>query len=199
MSKRMKVVMVIVGVVVLVVAAMLLVGAGCIKRNYVMRQSCELVNNDWEVVLEETLPYLGHRNWILVVDKAYPAQSGAGIEVIYTGESLLDTLESVVDSLENSDHIAPIFYTDLEMDFMSEALMPGTDVYRAGLKEILAGQNALSILHNDVFPKIDEAAKLFKILVLKTNETVAYSSVFIELDCGYWGPVNEAKLRESMK
>ena len=36
----------------------------------------------WKKEFEEILPMLGHRNWILVVDKAYPMQSADGIETI---------------------------------------------------------------------------------------------------------------------
>ena len=36
----------------------------------------------WQEVLEEDLHLLGHRNWILVVDKAFPEQSSAGMKYI---------------------------------------------------------------------------------------------------------------------
>jgi hypothetical protein len=46
---------------------------------------------------------------------------------------------------------------------------------------------------------MDASSKLFKILVLKTNETLAYSSVFLQLDCAYWNAEKEGHLREAMK
>ena len=39
--------------------------------------------SDWEERLEAELPLLGHRNWIVVTDMAYPLQSAPGIETIY--------------------------------------------------------------------------------------------------------------------
>jgi hypothetical protein len=36
-------------------------------------------------------------------------------------------------------------------------------------------------------------------VVLKTEATIPYSSVFIQLDCGYWDANKEKKLREKMK
>jgi len=33
---------------------------------------------------------------------------------------------------------------------------------------------------------------------LKTNMTIPYTSVFFELDCGYWHPGAEERLREAM-
>jgi hypothetical protein len=46
---------------------------------------------------------------------------------------------------------------------------------------------------------MDKAAKLFSITVLKTEEVIPYSSVFLELDCSYWGAEKEKKLRDLMK
>jgi hypothetical protein len=36
------------------------------------------------------------------------------------------------------------------------------------------------------------------VLILKTDLTLPYTSVFIELDCGYWGPEKEQALRAMM-
>jgi hypothetical protein len=154
---------------------------------------------EWKSEFQRSLPLLGHRNWILVVDKAYPWQSGNGITTLYTGQPLVKTLEEVVAALKSSTHAKPVFYTDKEMEFITEDMAKGVDDYRAQVKKILEGQTTQAILHDDVFPKIDAAAKLFNILVLKTDETIAYSSVFIELDCSYWGPEKEKALREKMK
>jgi hypothetical protein len=35
--------------------------------------------------------------------------------------------------------------------------------------------------------------------ILVAAFTVPYTSVFLELDCGYWGPEAEAKMRGKMK
>ncbi|MCL1920232.1 MAG: hypothetical protein FWG50_04010 [Kiritimatiellaeota bacterium] len=153
---------------------------------------------EWKREFQRSLPLMGHRNWILVVDKAYPWQSGNGITTINTGMPLVKVLEEVVTALGASTHAKPVFYTDKEMESMTEDMAKGVDAYREQLKKVLEGQTTQAILHDDVFPKIDAAAKLFNIFVLKTEETIAYSSVFIELDCAYWGPEKEKALREKM-
>jgi len=33
----------------------------------------------WEDVLKDRLPLYGHRNWIVIADSAYPAQSSGGV------------------------------------------------------------------------------------------------------------------------
>jgi hypothetical protein len=54
-------------------------------------------------------------------------------------------------------------------------------------------------MHDSVFVKIDQASRLFKVIILKTEETIPYSSVFIQLDCKYWSDENEKALRELMR
>ncbi len=46
--------------------------------------------------------------------------------------------------------------------------------------------------------KLNEAARLYDVLVIKTNLTIPYTSVFLELDCGYWAPEAEQRLRRAM-
>lgn len=41
----------------------------------------------WQTVLQEKLPLLGHRNWIVITDMAYPLQTKEGITTLYTSES----------------------------------------------------------------------------------------------------------------
>ena len=154
---------------------------------------------EWRNEFQRVLPLMGHRNWILVVDKAYPWQSGTGITTLYTGQPLVQTLGEVMTALKASTHAMPVVYTDKEMQFMTEEMAKGVDAYREQLKKVLDGQTTQSLLHDEVFPKVAEAAKLFNILVLVTDETIAYSSVFIELDCSYWGPEKEKALREKMR
>jgi len=45
---------------------------------------------NWQKAFEEQLPQFGHRNWILVVDKAFPMLNAAGLTTIYTNETLMN-------------------------------------------------------------------------------------------------------------
>ena len=54
------------------------------------------------------------------------------------------------------------------------------------------------MLHDRVIANIEEASKHFNILVLKTNLTVPYTSVFIRLDCKYWSAEAEKRMRAKM-
>lgn len=153
----------------------------------------------WTQEFEHVLPLLGHRNWILVVDKAYPYQSAPGITYLNTKAPLPDVLARVITDLQASKHVKPIFYTDQELGFLSEDLVPGIDAFRAELKKILAENDVQTLLHDSVFKKLDEASKLFNVVVLKTECTIPYSSVFIQLDCAYWSAEKEKSLRDKMR
>jgi hypothetical protein len=47
--------------------------------------------------------------------------------------------------------------------------------------------------------KLDRAGELFCVLIVKTNLRIAYTSVFFELECGYWNAQAEKKLRAAMR
>ena len=51
----------------------------------------------WKQEFEQLLPKLGHRNWILVVDQAYPLQSAQGIITIDTEQPLPAILKELVN------------------------------------------------------------------------------------------------------
>lgn len=153
----------------------------------------------WTQDFERLLPLLGHRNWILVVDKAYPYQSAAGITYLDTKAPLPAVLERVVSDMKASAHVRPVYYTDAELAQVSEDLAPGADAFRAALAKLLEGANVQTLLHDSVFKKLDEASKLFNVVVLKTECTIPYTSVFIELDCGYWSAEKEQALRAKMR
>jgi hypothetical protein len=153
----------------------------------------------WQKQFDKELPLLGHRNWVLVVDKAFPAQTAPGMEVINTNEDLASVLRYVLDGIDSSTHVRPIIYRDKEWTYITEDQVKGTNVLRASIEQILNGKEVETILHDSVFTKLDEASRLFKVLVLKTNAAIPYSSVFLQLDCAYWNAGQEKALRERMK
>lgn len=154
----------------------------------------------WTEEFVKLLPLLGHRNWILVVDKAFPLQNASGMTYLDTRESLPDVLERVLSDVQKSPHIRPIIYTDEELNVLDESYCKGINELRKNIKDIIAdhaeGAQIQQILHDKVFARLDTASKLFNVIVLKTEAILPYTSVFIELDCGYWTVEQENKLRE---
>ena len=52
----------------------------------------------WLKTLIKELPRFGHRNWIVIADSAYPAQTAPGIETIVTDEHQLAVVKAVLES-----------------------------------------------------------------------------------------------------
>lgn len=152
----------------------------------------------WKTYFDDKLTEFGHRNWILIVDKAFPSQIAAGIITINTNEEFLTVLKYAMKRIDNCTHVKPIVYTDKELNFITKGQVPEIENFRSSLAEVI-GQFAPQVLrHDSVFVKIDEAAKLFNVMILKTNQTIPYSSVFIQLDCKYWSIDNEEQLRKNI-
>src|ERR1039457_6995204 len=169
---------------------------------------------DWKAKVAATMPLFGHRNWILIVDSAYPLQSSPGVETIDTkagqidgspGVETIDTkagqidvVQSVLNAINNSIHVRPDIYMDAELPFVPDQDAPGASAYRKQIADVLHGYAVESVLHDKVIATIGETCSQFHVLVLKTNMTIPYSSVFIRLDCKYWSADAEKHMREMM-
>jgi hypothetical protein len=91
----------------------------------------------WQSHLADELPLMGHRNWILVVDSAYPEQVGPGIETIETNADQLDVVRKVLTAIQNSIHVRPVIFTDAELPFVPDQEAPGVSDYRAKITSLL--------------------------------------------------------------
>jgi len=156
-------------------------------------------DNGWQDKLASELPVLGHRNWIIIADSAYPAQSRAGIETIATGADQIEVVKAVLKAVDNAKHVRATVYVDEEMKYVSEKDAPGIDAYREELTSLLEKRAVKRVPHEELIAKIDESAKTFRILIFKTELTLPYTSVFLELDCGYWSSGAERKLRQAIR
>lgn len=153
----------------------------------------------WRSRLAEQLPLLGHRNWIVVADSAYPLQTAPGIETIYVNADQLEVVKGVIAELAKTKHVKPTIYTDAEMKFVAEKNASGIGAYREELGKILTGKPVQVLPHEQIIAKLDEAGKTFKVLIIKTPLTLPYTSVFFQLECGYWNADSEKELREALK
>ena len=154
--------------------------------------------DNWRAKVAETMPLLGHRNWILIVDAAYPLQASPGVETIETGASQSEVVRFVLALINRSIHVRPLIYMDSELPFVPEEDAPGATAYRYEIKQILRDWPIEQMPHERVLANIDETSRQFHVLVLKTNMAIPYTSVFIRLDCKYWGADAERRLRERM-
>lgn len=153
---------------------------------------------DWKTEVENTLKLYGHRNWIVVADGAYPQQSNPAIKTITIDASQLETVEFVKQLIEKTNHVKANIFVDKEMEFVSETSANGIGNYRENLAAILNGKTVEKKLHEDIIRELDTSAKLFNVLIIKTDLAIPYTSVFFQLECGYWNAQSEEALRANM-
>lgn len=153
----------------------------------------------WEEELKDLLPLLGHRNWIVVADSAYPAQTSEGIKTIATSADHLEVLARCLRAISACRHVRAKVYVDTELRHVAEEDAPGVSAMRRELDCLLKNEPVSEVEHEQLIAKLDESARLYQILILKTTLTIPYTSVFVELDCGYWSDAAEKRLRHSLQ
>jgi hypothetical protein len=153
---------------------------------------------NWAITLRQKLGLFGHRNWIGVVDAAYPTQSSPGIEMISTGAPAPEVFATLISALENAPHVRPVVHTDAELAFVAVEDAPGVASYRHYLKAVLAPFPVRTMEHEQIIAHLAHAARDFRILLLKTTLLIPYSSVFFDLQCGYWSNAAEERMRSAI-
>jgi L-fucose mutarotase/ribose pyranase (RbsD/FucU family) len=159
---------------------------------------CLGADSNWEKILAERIPSYGHRNWIVVADSAYPAQAKEGIETVVANADQLQVLATVLTALGKSKHVTPIVYTDEELKYLDDSEAPGVEAYRERLAAMFKDKTVESLPHEKIIEKLDAVSQTFQVLIIKTTMTIPYTSVFLQLDCAYWGPDAEKNLRAKM-
>jgi hypothetical protein len=134
----------------------------------------------------------------VVADSAYPAQSKPGIETILADADQIHVVRTVLDAITASRHIRANVYVDKELSFVAENDAPGITEYRKQLDAAVYGSSVKRIPHEQIIAKLDQSAQVFRILIIKTDMTIPYTSVFFELDCGYWNAGAEERLRQAL-
>lgn len=162
-----------------------------------MAKASGSTRSDWKRQMDQLLPLFGHRNWIVVADSAYPAQSGTGIETIVSGAGQIEVARSVLRALTSAKHVRANIYLDQELKFVQEADAAGISRYRTQLATMIKGMEAIALPHEKIIAKLDQTAQLFRVLIIKTKLAIPYTSIFFELGCGYWSEEAEKRLRSA--
>ncbi|MDR1582242.1 MAG: hypothetical protein LBS55_03120 [Prevotellaceae bacterium] len=156
-----------------------------------------ILTSSWKDELKTEIPLLGHRNWIVVTDMAYPLQTQPGIKTVYTNEAYMDILDFVYKEIEAAPHIKAMIYQDKELLYLNETDAAGIDVLR-GQMTMLFGDNRTFVPHEELINRLDEISRKFNVVILKSNLIVPYTSTFFELDCNYWDSAREKKLQQTI-
>lgn len=150
----------------------------------------------WQDKVAEAGKSFGHRNWIVVGDAAMPVSSSPGYEVVLAEEPLPDVLAFVLKSLGNQ--VKPIAWLDAELELVEEPAAKGAEAAKKAIAAGLQGVETRTAPHDEILARLDQTSRAFKVLMVKSTLQVPYTSVFLELDCGYWCADREAALRRRM-
>ena len=159
----------------------------------------QAMEENWKTEVEKTLKLFGHRNWIVIADAAYPEQSNPAIKTITIDDSQLEAVEFVRQLVEKTSHVDANIFVDKEMTYVQEKDAEGISSYRTDLEKILKGKPVKTLLHEDIIRELDESAKLFNVLIIKTDLAIPYTSVFFQLECGYWNAEAEKNMRQQLE
>ena len=152
----------------------------------------------WKEEFLDALPRLGHRNWIIIADAAFPEQAKEGVRVVVSELALDDCLNFVLREMESHGHVTPRVFLDREMEFLSDDLCPGVGALRAAIQFETRPYVVNSADHEVILEKLNMDGANYTVFVIKTPCMVPYTSVFLQLDCGYWTKEKEAILRGRM-
>src|SRR5205814_1671421 len=111
--------------------------------------------SNWEGLLKDRLQLYGHRNWLVIADSAYPAQSSPGVETVVADEEQTAVLARTFALLGECSHIKPTIYTDEELKFVPDGDAPGITSYRKQLEDLLTAREVHSLPHDEIIAKLD--------------------------------------------
>jgi L-fucose mutarotase/ribose pyranase (RbsD/FucU family) len=152
----------------------------------------------WQHVFQERLTVFGAKNWIVIADAAYPAQSSDGVEIIKAEGSQIEIVKEVLEALTDTKLLAADVTTTSELASIPEQDAQGITTYRAGLTQLLAGRDVKTLPQDQAIAKTDVASQTRRVLVIKTTSPLPYSAVFLQLTSANWSPEAEKRLRDSM-
>lgn len=145
------------------------------------------------------LQQLGARNWVVIADPTYPIPAGAGAVTMAVPSPTADTFREVLDLLELQASLTPRIWVCNEMEAVTEKLAPGMEEYRKDVNYLLSGRFCYRLDERIISMQLADAAQKFRVLYIKTNTQLPYSTIAIELDSGYWNPDAEAEIRERLE
>ena len=143
------------------------------------------------------MPTLGHRNWIVITDMAYPWQSGSGITTLFAEEPYTAVLQEVKQMIDQSHHVFAHIYRDKELSYLTDEDVEGISSLRAKMDSI-CGNDVQSVPHQQLIARLDEAGRLYNVIIINTPLTMPYTTTFFQLDCAYWNGAQQQKLDQKM-
>ena len=148
---------------------------------------------------DANLAIVGARNWIVIAESSFPAYTGTGIRTMVSDKTSDEVLLDVLNMLEEEAHVVPRIMISSELRSITEDYAPGIKRYRNNINKMLPGRQHFELMSRTINSLIEDAARQFNVLVIKTKTSLPYSNIYIELDSGYWNSESETVLRKSLE
>lgn len=158
---------------------------------------------DLKDVLKEKLPLFGHRNWIVIADAACPVHVCPAVETVYVGGDQPEAVATTLKTIRAAKNVRAHALLDAEFADVPKSDAPGVGHFRDQLAKLLAPQGLEQtpehFPHEAILAELDETAERYQALILKTDFTIPYTSVFLRLNWGSWSPEAEQRLRKALR
>jgi len=153
----------------------------------------------WREELAMRTAQLGYRNWIVIAEASFPAHSRPGLRQVTAHEEIPVVVDEVLRALEQTEHVTPRIYVARELRALENDFAPGIDDFRKTLRSATHAHETTELEQQSLITLIENANKSFEVLVIRTSTALPYTSVFMELQPGYWNAESESHLRERLE
>lgn len=154
---------------------------------------------NWHAAVDHQVGQLGYRNWVVIAEASFPAHSRSGVRQVNSSADIPDTLDYVLKALERTENVRPQIYLTRELRSVENDFAPGIDELRKKVEASLHGHEATELDQQTLLTLIEDANRSFDVLVIRTPTALPYSSVFLELQPGYWDVDSETRLRDRIE
>lgn len=155
--------------------------------------------NTWKAAVDRQAGQLGYRNWIVIAEASFPAHNRPGIRQVTAPVEIPEAVDYVLNALEQTENVRPQVYLTRELRSVENDFAPGIDELRKRVKEALHGHEATELDQQSLLTLLQDANRSFDVLVIRSQTALPYSSVFLELQPGYWDATSESRLRDRIE
>lgn len=156
-------------------------------------------SGDWKGSVNSQVNQLGYRNWIVVSEASFPAHSRVGIRQVSADAEVPDVVDYVLNALEQTQNVRPKIYLTREMRAVENDFAPGIDSMRDRIAQSLHAHESTELDQQSLITLLESANQSYDVLVIRTTTALPYTSVFLELQPGYWDAESEDRLRERIR
>jgi D-ribose pyranose/furanose isomerase RbsD len=156
-------------------------------------------SHSWRAAVNRQSGQLGYRNWIVIAEASFPAHNRPGLRQVTASVGVPEALDYVLNALEQTQNVRPQIYLTREMRSVENDFAPGIDELRKQVKESLHGHETTELDQQSLITLMEDANRSFDVLIIRTTTALPYSSVFIELQPGYWDVDSETRLRDRIE